>query len=329
VSWDGFRHPAGRKIVRCVLANSARVAIIAAALGATDVLGANSSTASSAIRTPDPALKTDRHLGFTNFDFQHGPVVAPPSTKFMVAQSNVMPEPSLPPQQAVMESPMPSPSAISAPAAVEIPAPAPETTATLAPVPIPAPEPAKAAVEIKPLPPPPPTPAELLGLTGKVRAKAERCLANAIYFEARGEPVRGQIAVAQVVMNRVFSPYYPKDVCSVVYQNAHQHLTCQFTFACDGKRKAINERGAWARAQRIARQTLDGKVWVAAVAKSTHYHAHWVRPVWVAEMKKMFRYGVHTFYRPRRWGDGSQELGWAQAPALPPALPSSQKKPSP
>jgi spore germination cell wall hydrolase CwlJ-like protein len=328
VSWDGFRHPAGREIVRCVLANSARVAIIAAALGATDVLGANSFMAPSAIRTPDPARKTDRQFDFTNFDFQHVAGVAPPSAKFMLAQSSVMPAPSLTSQQAVMGNPMPMPSAISAPAAVEIPAPAQEKTAT--PAQVPTLEPAKANVEIKPPPPPPPpTPAELLGLTGKVRAKAERCLANAIYFEARGEPVRGQIAVAQVVMNRVFSPYYPKDVCSVVYQNAHQHLACQFTFACDGKRKAINERGAWARAQRIARQTLDGKVWVAAVAKSTHYHAHWVRPVWVAEMKKMFRYGVHTFYRPRRWGDGSQELGWAQAPALPPALPSSQKKPSP
>jgi hypothetical protein len=304
VSWDGFRHPAGRKIVRGVIANSACVAILVAALGAPDVLGAN-------------------------FDSHHVSAIAPQSAKVMVAQSNVMPEPSLNSPPAVTENPTLMPIAIPAPAAVEIPAPVPETTATLAPAPIPAPEPAKVIVEIKPPPPPPPTPAQLLGLAGKVRTKAERCLANAIYFEARGEPVRGQIAVAQVVMNRVFSPYYPKDVCSVVYQNAHQHLSCQFTFACDGKRKTINERGAWARAQRIAKQTLDGKVWVPAVAKSTHYHASWVRPVWVAEMKKMFRYGVHTFYRPRRWGDGSQELGWAQAPALPPALPSSQKKPSP
>src|SRR5207247_3679109 len=97
--------------------------------------------------------------------------------------------------------------------------------------------------------------AERLGLEGETRAKAEKCLANAIYFEARGEPVRGQIAVAQVVMNRVFSPYYPKDVCGVGYQNAERHLSCQFTFDCEGKSKAINDRGVWARAQRIAKFT--------------------------------------------------------------------------
>ncbi|HWP25801.1 MAG TPA: cell wall hydrolase [Xanthobacteraceae bacterium] len=176
-------------------------------------------------------------------------------------------------------------------------------------------------------PPPPPTPAELLGLVGKERAKAERCLANAVYFEARGEPLRGQIAVAQVVLNRVFSPYYPNDVCSVVYQNADRHLACQFTFACDGKSKAINDRRAWWRAQRVARLMLDGKVWLAAVAKSTHYHANYVSPAWTSEMRKMYRYGVHLFYRPYRWGDGEKELGWVQAP-LPVLKPKVQSKPA-
>jgi spore germination cell wall hydrolase CwlJ-like protein len=75
-------------------------------------------------------------------------------------------------------------------------------------------------------------------------AKAERCLANAVYFESRSEPVRRQMAVAQVVLNRVFSGFYPKDVCGTVYQNASRYLACQFTFACDDKRKLINERGA-------------------------------------------------------------------------------------
>src|SRR6202008_3628337 len=95
-------------------------------------------------------------------------------------------------------------------------------------------------------------PAERLGLSGKARAKAEQCLANAVYFEARGEPVRGQIAVAQVVMNRVFSGYYPNDVCGVVYQDSHRHLACQFTFAGDGSPDRIDERDAWARAREIA-----------------------------------------------------------------------------
>jgi hypothetical protein len=111
----------------------------------------------------------------------------------------------------------------------------------------------------------------------------------------------------------VFSPYYPGDVCSVVYQNAHRMLSCQFTFACDGQAESVRERGPWARAQRIAKQTLDGKVWLPEVGKSTHYHAAYVRPNWVREMKKMARHGLHTFYRPHRWGDGSNEPAWGLA----------------
>ena len=159
---------------------------------------------------------------------------------------------------------------------------------------------------------PPPSPAQRLHLEGKERAKAERCLANAIYFESRSEPVRGQMAVAQVVMNRVFSEFYPNDVCSVVYQNASRHLSCQFTFACDGKSKTINERGAWARANRIAKQTLDGLIYVPEVAKSTHYHAVYVHPNWVGEMKKLVRFGIHNFYRPYAWGNGAELPVWGR-----------------
>jgi hypothetical protein len=157
---------------------------------------------------------------------------------------------------------------------------------------------------------PPPSPAQRLHLEGKEYAKAERCLANAIYFEARSEPIRGQMAVAQVVVNRAFSGFYPNDICGVVYQNAHRRLSCQFTFACDGKSKAITERGHWARAVRIAKQTLDGQIYVPEVAKSTHYHAIYVHPNWVGEMKKMVRYGLHNFYRPYAWGNGADEPAW-------------------
>ncbi len=161
----------------------------------------------------------------------------------------------------------------------------------------------------------PKSPAERLGLAGAERAKSEKCLANAIYFESRGEPVRGQIAVAQVVMNRVFSPFYPKTVCGVVYQNAHRHNSCQFTFACDGLPDIITEPEPWERAKRIARDTLDGKLWMPEVAKSTHYHAFWVHPSWVGEMKKMYSLGVHKFYRPLNWGDGRDEPSWGDAKA--------------
>jgi hypothetical protein len=169
--------------------------------------------------------------------------------------------------------------------------------------------------------PPPPSPAQLLHLEGKDYAKAERCLANAVYFESRSEPIRGQMAVAQVVINRVFSGFYPNDVCGVVYQNAERHLSCQFTFACDGKRKLITEHGAWARANRIAKETLNGQIYVPEVAKSTHYHAIYVHPNWVHEMKKMVRYGIHNFYRPWAWGNGADEPVWGSG-----ALASKEKE---
>ena len=157
-------------------------------------------------------------------------------------------------------------------------------------------------------------PADLLKLDGKSRAKAERCLANAVYFESRGESVRGQIAVAQVVLNRAFSGYYPHDVCGVVYQGAHRHLSCQFTFACDGIPDVVTEPEAWERAKRVAKATLDGKVWLNEVGKATHYHAYWVNPYWVRSMRRLHKIGVHSFYRPRRWGTGADARPGAARP---------------
>jgi len=155
------------------------------------------------------------------------------------------------------------------------------------------------------------TPAERLGLVDeKSRAKSEKCLTEVVYFEARGEAVRGQIAVAQVVLNRAFSGKYPDTVCGVVYQNKHRHLACQFTFACDNNADVVKEPDMWDRAKKIAKAMLDGQLWLPEVAKSTHYHAYWVRPSWVSEMKKMYKFGVHTFYRPRAWGDGSEAPSW-------------------
>ena len=155
------------------------------------------------------------------------------------------------------------------------------------------------------------TPAERLGLfDAKLRAKSEKCLAEAVYFEARGEAVRGQIAVAQVVMNRAFSGFYPTTVCGVVYQNKNRHMACQFTFACDNVADVVREPDMWDRASKIAKAMLDGQLWLPEVGKSTHYHAYWVHPSWVSEMKKMYKFGVHTFYRPKAWGDGSDAPSW-------------------
>ena len=116
----------------------------------------------------------------------------------------------------------------------------------------------------------PRTPAERLNLVGALRGKHARCLANAIYFEARGEVERGQMAVAQVILNRAFSGYYPGNVCDVVYQNAHRHLACQFTFACDNHKDVVRDQKAWEVATRISDDALDGKFWLPEVGKATH-----------------------------------------------------------
>lgn len=146
-----------------------------------------------------------------------------------------------------------------------------------------------------------PSPAQRLELKGAGLKKAQKCLAEAVYFESRGEPRRGQIAVAQVVINRAFSGYYPSDICGVVYQNAHQKLACQFTFACDDVKDVVREPQMWTQANEIAADMLDGKLWLDTVGRATHYHAHWVHPAWVGEMRKLDRIGVHTFYRPLNW----------------------------
>jgi spore germination cell wall hydrolase CwlJ-like protein len=159
------------------------------------------------------------------------------------------------------------------------------------------------------------SPAQMLRLEGKSLAKAEKCLANAVYFEARSEPVRGQVAVAQVVLNRAFSGYYPNDVCGVVYQNANRHLSCQFTFACDGIPDVATEHEQWERATRIAKATLDGRIWLEDVGKATHYHASYVYPYWVRSMRKHKKIGLHTFYRPRKWGDGADAPAWGTGPS--------------
>jgi Cell Wall Hydrolase len=159
------------------------------------------------------------------------------------------------------------------------------------------------------------SPADRLKLTGKPLAKAEKCLADAVYFEARGEPFKGQQAVAQVVMNRVFSGYYPNDVCGVVYQNSGRHLACQFTFACEGKDLSkVDEPDMWEQAKKIAKDMLDGKIWLSEVGHATHYHAYWVHPSWVHEMTKLYKLGVHTFYRPKNWGDGDTDPAYGPVP---------------
>src|SRR5260370_30850917 len=103
-------------------------------------------------------------------------------------------------------------------------------------------------------------------------------------------------------------------------------MGCQLTFACDNVADVVREPDMWDRAKKIAKAMLDGQLWLPEVAKSTHYHAYWVRPSWVNEMKKMYKFGVHTFYRPRAWGNGSEAPSWGtseQTAAISPNLPEA------
>jgi spore germination cell wall hydrolase CwlJ-like protein len=124
--------------------------------------------------------------------------------------------------------------------------------------------------------------------------EALRCLAEAVYFESRAEPRNGQIAVAEVVMNRVRSPRFPKTVCAVVYQGANQRV-CQFSWACDGKADRPHGR-AWTNAQDVARMVLAGRA-PKLTDGATHFHATRVRPNWSRVYTLTAQIGNHVFYR--------------------------------
>jgi spore germination cell wall hydrolase CwlJ-like protein len=122
------------------------------------------------------------------------------------------------------------------------------------------------------------------------------CLADAVYYEARGETPSGQAAVAQVVLNRVRHPAFPKSVCGVVFQGAYHRTGCQFSFACDGSMNRNRERGAWGRAQKIASRALAGAV-MSEVGSATHFHTTGVAPGWGPRLLRVAQVGMHVFYR--------------------------------
>ncbi|WP_295813319.1 cell wall hydrolase [uncultured Nitratireductor sp.] len=127
--------------------------------------------------------------------------------------------------------------------------------------------------------------------------REQQCLAAGIYFEARGESVKGQAAVAQVILNRVRNPTYPGSICGVVYQNEKWRNRCQFSFACDGIRDRVKSPGHFKMAQDVAMATTAGKIWLPEVGSSTHYHATYVHPRWAGAMERMKKIGQHIFYR--------------------------------
>ncbi len=123
-----------------------------------------------------------------------------------------------------------------------------------------------------------------------------QCLAEALYFEARGETVRGQFAVAEVILNRVDSRDFPNSVCGVINQGTGQRFRCQFTYTCDGHAEVVNEPATFVRVAKVARAMLDGTE-RALTQGATYYHANWVSPRWARRFVKTASIGVHLFYR--------------------------------
>ena len=140
------------------------------------------------------------------------------------------------------------------------------------------------------------------------RRRALLCLTQAVYYEAGFEPLEGRRAVAQVVLNRMRHPAFPKSVCGVVYQGASSPV-CQFSFVCDGSLYRAPAPGAWREAKTVAAAALLGYV-ETAVGSATHYHADYVAPRWAPMLTKITQLGAHIFYRwPGAWGQRAAFTG--------------------
>jgi len=156
------------------------------------------------------------------------------------------------------------------------------------------------------------------------RAAALGCLTEAVYYEAGFEPIEGAQAVAQVVLNRVRHPVFPKTICGVVFQGADLKTGCQFSFACDGSLAKTPAPGAWARAKAVAERALSGYVF-KGVGEATHYHTKWIVPWWAPTVSKVAQVGSQIFYRwPGDLGEPdaftSRYEGHEQAGPLPLAM---------
>jgi len=149
-------------------------------------------------------------------------------------------------------------------------------------------------------------PFHLVG-AGDSQERAVDCLAAAEVYEA-GDDALGERAVAQVILNRVRHPAFPKTVCGVVFQGAERSTGCQFTFSCDGALTRWSPTpAAWARAREIARMALHGAVF-RPVGHATHYHTDWVVPYWSASLDKIVALHTHLFFRWAGW--------WGTPPAF-------------
>jgi hypothetical protein len=130
----------------------------------------------------------------------------------------------------------------------------------------------------------------------KQLAAEQQCLADVIYFEARGESEAGQRAVAEVILHRLAEGTHGRTICNVVYEGANQTF-CQFTFACDGSTGRSRLAGPWRSAQVLAARLLVGEVPADTTGGATYYHAAWVHPSWAPAKLRVAEIGNHIFYR--------------------------------
>lgn len=156
--------------------------------------------------------------------------------------------------------------------------------------------------------------------SGVDRGRALQCLTAAIYYEAASEPDAGQRAVAQVVLNRVAHPAYPKTVCGVVYEGSERSTGCQFSFTCDGSLARRPARLFWDRAENVARAALAGYVY-APVGLATHYHTVQVHPYWAPSLNYLGTIGAHRFYSFRGPAGSPASFRFAYAGGEPLAAP--------
>ena len=140
------------------------------------------------------------------------------------------------------------------------------------------------------------TSSKLLSLPVPKSNKQMSCLAEALYFEARGEPIKGQLAVGEVILNRVEDTRYPSSICKVINQGTGRRFACQFTYTCDGKLETVHERKPYETALKIAKilmTTHNRKL----TRGSTHYHSNYVNPKWSKKFERVAKFGRHIFYR--------------------------------
>ncbi len=158
------------------------------------------------------------------------------------------------------------------------------------------------------------------------RAQAVECLTLAIAYEAGFEPVEGQQAVAEVILNRVRDPAFPKSVCNVVFAGSTRRTGCQFTFTCDGSMRRRLPESIFTRARAIAEQAIDGTI-PPLVGDATNYHADYVSPYWAPSLERVAKIGLHVFYR--RPGSVAATVGSGLSPTGISAPEASASKKSP